>query len=501
MRAQARNPPGRVPGRLRPATAEVIIVTKMRRTTALLLTTCLLAAPLAWAQTPSTAEPPATAGYYFLLGRHFESEGKIDEAIASHKRAIELDPSSAELRAELAALYARQDRAVEAVEMAEAALKRDDANVEANRILGSVYAALAEQRTPLRPGDDVSQYPTRALASLERAARDGTGDLGLNVLLGRLYVQTKAFDKAIPPLRRVIDEQPGYSEAALLLATALESSDQTDAALDVLRTALRYNPRFLRGQIRAAELNEKLGRWNEAADGYARAQQLRSRGAGDLTQRRAAALINAGKAAEARDLLKELVAAPKPDAAVLYLYAVAQRQSNDLPGAEATAKRLREAAPTDPRGMYVLAQILDAKGDTEGAERSLRDLLARDPKDATALNYLGYLFAERGARLDEAVDLVQRALKIEPGNPSFLDSLGWAYFQQGRLELADAPLTEAAARLPNSSVVQDHLGDLRFKQGRYAEAVSAWERSLAGDGDSIDRAAIQKKLREAKEKR
>ena len=75
-------------------------------------------------------------GYYFLLGRSLESEGKIDEAIAAHKRAIALEPESAELRAELAGVYARQDSALDAVETAEAALKLDTANLEANRILG-----------------------------------------------------------------------------------------------------------------------------------------------------------------------------------------------------------------------------------------------------------------------------------------------------------------------------------------------------------------------------
>jgi tetratricopeptide (TPR) repeat protein len=474
---------------------------KMRLMTALMLTACLLAAPVASAQAPSAAEPAATAGYYFLLGRHLENEGKVDDAIAAHKRAIALEPSSAELKAELAAVYARQDRPLEAIEFAEAALKHDPDNVEGNRILGSVYAALSEQRTPLRSGDDVSQYPARAIAALENAARDGIGDLGLNLLLGRLYVQTRAYEKALPPLKRVIDEHPGYSEAAWLLAAALEATEQAEAAIEVLRVAVEYNPRFGRGQLRVAELSEKLGRWNDAAEGYARAQQMNVRGLGDLTPRRAAALINAGRAPEARDLLKGLVAAAQPDVGVLYLYAVAQRQAKDLAGAEATAKRLREAAPTDPRGMYVLAQILEAKGDAKGAEASLRELLQRDPKDATALNYLGYMFAERGARLQEAVELVQRALAIEPGNPSFLDSLGWAYFRQGRFELADRPLTDAAAKLPNSSVVQDHLGDLRFRQGRYAEAAAAWERSLAGDGESIDRAVIEKKLRDAKGKR
>ena len=88
-------------------------------------------------------------------------------------------------------------------------------------------------------------------------------------------------------------------------------------------------------------------------------------------------------------------------------------------------------------------------------------------------------------------------MKVEPGNPSYLDSLGWAYFQQGKLDLADAPLTEAAGKLEESSVVQDHLGDLRFKQQRFADAAAAWKRALAGDGQSIDRAKIEKKLREA----
>jgi tetratricopeptide (TPR) repeat protein len=148
--------------------------------------------------------------------------------------------------------------------------------------------------------------------------------------------------------------------------------------------------------------------------------------------------------------------------------------------------------------MYVLAQVLEAKKDFDGAERALRDILQRDPADATALNYLGYMLAEGGHRLDEAVELVQRALKIEPGNPSFLDSLGWAYYQQGKLDLADAPLSEAASKMPNNSVIQDHLGDLRFKQRRYADAAAAWERSLSGDGDSIDRSRIQQKIQDAR---
>ncbi|HEX4567929.1 MAG TPA: hypothetical protein VH138_14935, partial [Vicinamibacterales bacterium] len=117
-----------------------------------------------------------------------------------------------------------------------------------------------------------------------------------------------------------------------------------------------------------------------------------------------------------------------------------------------------------------------------------------DPLDAGALNYLGYLLAEHNTSLEEAVTLIQRALKVEPDNPSYLDSLGWAYVQQGKLDLADPALTTAAEKLPKNSVIQDHLGDLRLKQNRRTDAIAAWQRALAGDMESLDRSKLQKKI-------
>ena len=146
--------------------------------------------------------------YYFLLGRYLEGENKIDAAVDAFKKAIELDPTSAEPRAELAALYARADRAREAVEAAEDALKVDPKNKEANRILGSVLAALAEQKQRLRPGDDVTTYGTRAIAALEIARGDGSGDLSIDLALARLYLDRDRPADAIPLLRRIVYEQP-----------------------------------------------------------------------------------------------------------------------------------------------------------------------------------------------------------------------------------------------------------------------------------------------------
>jgi tetratricopeptide (TPR) repeat protein len=505
----------------------------MRAFSTVVILTALLtstAAPSA-GQAASSRQTDASAGYYFLLGRRLESERKIDDAIAAHRKAAELAPASAEVRAELAGLYARQDRVREALDTAEAAIGIDPSNREANRILGSILAALAEQRQAFRPGDDPAQYRPRAIAALEKSRRDAGVDLNLELMLGRLYLQSGNYEKSVFSLRRVVDDQPGYPDAAMLMAAAQDGAGRPDDAIGTLEKSLQENPAFFRGLVRLAELYDEQRRFSDAAAAYARAQAANPRV--ELAPQRASALINAGKPGDARDLLQAaLKRKTAPDRGLLYLLAQAQRQLKDSAGAASTAQTLTAAFPDDPRVLYLNAQLLDDAGRkaeaitafqelikrapedaslvyqyanllekggrVADAERALRDLLARDPLDANALNSLGYMFAERGERLDEAVDLVQRALKVEPANPSFLDSLGWAYYQLGELDLADPHLSQAAGKLPQSSAVQDHLGDLRFKQQRFADAVAAWERSLAGDGEAIDRARVEQKLRDAR---
>ena len=110
------------------------------------------------------------------------------------------------------------------------------------------------------------------------------------------------------------------------------------------------------------------------------------------------------------------------------------------------------------------------------------------------------MLAERGERLTESVDLLKKALAIEPDNGSYLDSLGWAYYKADKLPLALESLQRAADQLKTNSVIQEHFGQVLFKLGRYDEAIVAWTRALAGDGDSIDRADVDKKIRAARQK-
>ena len=129
----------------------------------------------------------------------------------------------------------------------------------------------------------------------------------------------------------------------------------------------------------------------------------------------------------------------------------------------------------------------------------------KNPNSAAALNYLGYMFAEAGIKLDEAAKLVNRALELDPQNGAYLDSLGWVYYRQNRLPEAENLLVQALQRIGKDPTVHDHLGDIYFKQGKTRDAIMQWQASLqeyeAGvsqDMDSNEVARINKKLESAK---
>jgi Flp pilus assembly protein TadD len=126
--------------------------------------------------------------------------------------------------------------------------------------------------------------------------------------------------------------------------------------------------------------------------------------------------------------------------------------------------------------------------------------VALEPGNADALNYLGYLLADSGKQLDEAIRLVRRALDLEPNNPNYFDSLGWAYYRRGDYDQAEKFIVSAAQQMPRNATVQEHLGDVLAKRNRWADAIAAWTRALQGDEGDINKAVVEKKIADARGK-
>lgn len=587
------------------------------------------------------AQSPAPSAYYdFLVGRHLDSNGDLEGALGALLRAAKLDPSSAEIQADLAGIYVRLNRTSDALKAGEQALKNDSNNITANRVMGSIYASLVQSAKPGTPG--VRENAERAVQYLEKS--DPTSTTSVQLLLGRMYVRSQAWDKAISLLTKLLDEEPGYGDAISLLVQAYEGAGRGSDAIKLLEDNPTSSAQL---SIMLAELYEGEERWAEAAAAYGRASERRPRDV-ELKVRWATALLSVGDTPaveKARAVLKDVAAANPSHVRGLYLLVQAERTLGNSTGAEATARKMISANPNSVWGQYALALVLtdrrdyknviatlepivtgwkarkdngqglnvvrlheqlglayqglkqhdkaieqfaqaralaptdirvarlealalgengqmdrgvtllestlkqDEKqpatyialaelylesgrlpqalavldraagqlpGDTavpygvgnllEGrkhyaeAERVFKKLLATDPNHVQALNSLGYMLAERGERLQESVEYIKRALEIEPNNPAIIDSLGWAYFKLNQLDLAELHLRKAAAGLVTNSVIQDHLGDTLFKLGNFDEAAHAWERALAGDGDSIERSTIERKIKSAREK-
>jgi tetratricopeptide (TPR) repeat protein len=139
------------------------------------------------------------------------------------------------------------------------------------------------------------------------------------------------------------------------------------------------------------------------------------------------------------------------------------------------------------------------------AEEIFRKLLAKDPQNAAVLNFLGYLLAERGEKLDEALVMTKKAVGMEPANGAFLDSLGWVYYKLGQYQAAEANLIKASERQSRDPLMQVHLGQVYEKTGRLKLAAGCWERAIQewkssapAEVDEEERAKVQHELEAAK---
>lgn len=116
----------------------------------------------------------------------------------------------------------------------------------------------------------------------------------------------------------------------------------------------------------------------------------------------------------------------------------------------------------------------------DAAEVSFRKVLEMDPDNSSAMNYLGYMFADQNTRLDEAEKLINKALEAEPNNGAYMDSLGWVYFRMKKLPQAEEQLRRALQKLSRDATVHDHLGDVYMKLGKTQEAIAQWNASVKG---------------------
>jgi tetratricopeptide (TPR) repeat protein len=432
--------------------------------------------------------------YFPQLGQFYERSGKWADAAAAYEAALGsgTQPSRDLQLRYAAALINTEDGGAKAREVLQGLLK---ASPNDTRIM---YMLSTAERSA---GDDKSAEATaRQLLSI-----DPTSVAGLRALVAVLYdrFDFKQIADLVTPLVKDPSRARGreFEGAAVLvqLGIAQQQLAQWDAAIAAFGAAKTLTPGDPEVDAYLVQANLAARRFDRA-EALAREALVRDPDQARMVRLRAQALFRGGKVAEANKLLEDgIVKQPQSREFVVGLadlYADQKRTDEAI----RLLEQARRIFGDDPALAMRIANVYEGGGKYAEAEQELRKLLADDPLDADAMNSLSYMLAGRNLRAAEAVDLAQRAIKIEPGNPAYLDTLGWALFKSGKTDDAVEPLSKAAAALTGNSVIQDHHGDVLAKKGRSMEAVAAWQRALAGDGEQIDRVAIEKKIKALKKK-
>jgi tetratricopeptide (TPR) repeat protein len=408
------------------------------------------------------------------LAQNLLNDNQPDAALVQYKVIAEADPSDAQTYMRMAEIYRRNGKLDEAQEC----LKKASAVVPESLELKYNLAVIEDAQGKY---DDAITI--------------------LNQLLQKTEHANGEYDTSEKNNRAIFLER---------LGTVYRESNKPQLAIDTFRRMFDLgDDNAIRGYQQIVETYRDQKQWQlatttaeEAAKKYPNDRQLQMVAA---SQR-----ADLGNPGAAIDQVKSMLKGTVDDREVYIALAQMYSRTKDWPQAEANINKAMELSTKPDDKDYVIfveGSIYERQKKYELAEESFRRVLADDPKNGQALNYLGYMLADRDTRLEEALGYIRRAVALDPQNGAYLDSLGWVYYRMGNYDLAEENLRRASEKIGSDPTVQAHLGDLYQKTGRLKLATAHWQRALEewnktvpAEIDNDEVAKVQKDLESAKVK-
>jgi len=419
---------------------------------------------------------------YFDLATSAQLRGLNEQAAEYYAKAAEKSPNPVYILVRLAYLRRSMRQHTKAAEVFLEVKRLVPTYAKVHRELCDSYKAggkwseaLDELLAYMRHRDGPGERTTllkEAAALAEKAGRAGTArDIREKVLLRLVsrYTPDQATPKGCRDIGLALESAGRLKQAAPYLKRAAEGIGDPGAKL-----ALR---------VYLASVYERLGRFEQAAAQLEECiKGAEPKVSVPFRARLSAVLESAGKHAEAENALKEILAVPGFEAAGhAELGFFHTRRGNTDKAAEQLRKAIKLGPPAQTARWRVhLSVLFSDAGRHKEAEQVLLEAKKLFPDNASVNNALGWYYAERGIKLDEALALVRKALKSQPANPYYLDSLGWIYFKQGRKVAALAELKKASG-LSSEGIIWEHLGDVHMALGQPEKAKEHWLRSLEFD--------------------
>lgn len=280
----------------------------------------------------------------------------------------------------------------------------------------------------------------------------------------QFFVANRARDAGEVFLRMALTLDPKHDKAVLWLGSLVETTDREDEAMELYRSIKPSSDYIVSAKL--YEANVWLSR--EKDD-------------------KAMEVFEAINASHPSFVTREALGRAR---------LIRENYAEALPIYDALVKSMSEEdLKADTQPLYFRGICYEREKQWANAEADFKRVLAIEPENADALNYLGYTWVDRGENLTEAFAMINKAVKLDPNSGAIVDSLGWAHYKLGQYSEAKKQLEDAVVLAPSSATIIDHLGDVYWKLGRFREAGYQWERALEFDPTDEERATIRAKLK------
>ena len=464
---------------------------------------------------------PGNGRVYQLLVEALLRANRQDQAIEVLQELLVEDPTSSPERLQLAELQAQAGHPAQAVATIEAGDEELRTRPEVQRFMAfqlylagrleasleALDAALAHEPEPVLrrlravvlAGLGRNQEAEAQLRELQAEEPD---DVEIAATLSQVLVRQGEAAEAATVLRQLVDRleasdaAPSARPVRLQLVELYLDQSAWQDALDVLQPLLATTEpaadERLGVVLLASEALMQLGRGDEALELLAGSHA----DAPANVAKRAEVLLRMGREAEGDALIAELTAGGDEGSvvpAVLVYQRLERREKVIALLEQLRARQAQKQGAVSANVLFMLGATYEQADRWSDAEATFRQLLAAEPDNKEALNYLGYMWADRGEHLEEALDMIQRALVQEPDSGAYVDSLGWVYYRLGRFEEAREQLERAVRLTPGDATVLEHLGDVYLALERRDEAREVYRQALAAGGDNADQ--LREKLR------
>jgi tetratricopeptide (TPR) repeat protein len=404
------------------------------------------------------------------LARALILDGQIVPAEKEYRKILEVDPDDGEAHLGLGRVSRTRHRYEEALEH----LKKADASLQNNV---EVIYELARLYNDLGRFEEAESGFERMLSLFGNPGDSFGAVRNRSISLTHLGLAAQELGK--------FEKAAGHFQELKRLGEAYAGHDRE--TLKVLGKENRHRARVLLiGLFRAARQVPR------ALDVCTAAKEQPPNRA--LSALCADVLAESGEPEEALRALEEMLKGDREDLEIYhYILQVYQREKRF----EEAEKKLYEAEKYfehEKSFYFMLGALQERQKEYDKAAATFRKVIALDPKHASALNYLGYMWADLGVNLKEALDLIKQAVALDPNNGAYLDSLGWVYFKMDRIEEAERYLVSALDRVRRDPTIHEHMGDLYYRKGKFRQARSSWQRSVAYGQDEEETRKVKKKV-------